>query len=119
MSRVIEWDSERVTLSIDIKTKVVQHVESDWMREWKIESMWEWESVPGSQRLSDVHTFLHIYSWTQILDSHRWANNCLWSACWGSPGLKHANVSIIIIIMDLIEHIYTTETFSSGAGMPE
>ena len=65
-----EWVNERVRewlLSIDIKTKVVQHVESDWMREWKSErvraceseSVWEWESVPGSQLLSDVQTFFH------------------------------------------------------------
>ena len=40
-------------LSIDMKTKVVQHVESDWMRDWKSvrvrksesEREWEWESV--------------------------------------------------------------------------
>ena len=28
-------------LSIDIKTKVVQHAESEWMREWKSERVWE------------------------------------------------------------------------------
>ena len=40
-------------LSIEIKTKVVKHVESDWMRDWKSvrvrksesERGWEWESV--------------------------------------------------------------------------
>ena len=67
-----EWLNERVRewlLSIDMKTKVVQHVKSDWMREWKSESVWEWESVPGSQLLSDVQTFflsalqLYIKSW--------------------------------------------------------
>ena len=40
-------------LSIEMKTKLVQHVESDWMRDWKSvrvrksesEREWEWESV--------------------------------------------------------------------------
>ena len=33
-------------LSIDIKTKVVQHAESEWMRvrHWESEIVWEWES---------------------------------------------------------------------------
>ena len=31
-------------LSIDMKTKVVQHVESEWMREWKSERVKELES---------------------------------------------------------------------------
>ena len=31
-------------LSIDIKTKVVQHVESDWMRGWKSVRVREFES---------------------------------------------------------------------------
>ena len=32
-------------LSIEMKTKVVQHVESDWMREWGSVRVWECESV--------------------------------------------------------------------------
>ena len=40
--RVKEWESESVKvrewlLSIDMKTKFVQHVESEWMREWESE----------------------------------------------------------------------------------
>ena len=52
MSRVTECESERVCesesvrvwewlLSIEMKTKVVQHVKSDSMRDW----VWEWERV--------------------------------------------------------------------------
>ena len=58
-----DWKSVRV--SIDMKTKVVQHVKSDWMREWKSESVWE--CVPGSQLLSDV------------LGTMRW-----WTSSWRS-----------------------------------
>ena len=39
-ARVWEWESVKVRewlLSIDMKTKVVQHVKSEWMREWKNE----------------------------------------------------------------------------------
>ena len=32
-------------LSLDMKTKVVQHVKSDWMRHWKSVKVWECESV--------------------------------------------------------------------------
>ena len=51
-ARVWECESVKVRewlLSIDMKTKVVQHVESEWMREWKSESetMREWESERG------------------------------------------------------------------------
>ena len=44
MSTVSEWEIERVweservwewLLSIEMKTKVVQHVKSEWMRDWK------------------------------------------------------------------------------------
>ena len=62
MSRESEWENERVwecesvrewesvkvrewLLSIDMKTKVVQHVESEWIREWKSEREWECERV--------------------------------------------------------------------------
>ena len=31
-------------LSIDMKTKVVQHVESQWMREWESERVRKWEN---------------------------------------------------------------------------
>ena len=62
MSRETEWEIERVwewekgeweierewVLSIEMKTKVVQHVNSDSMRDWKSvivrKSEWEWES---------------------------------------------------------------------------
>ena len=45
-----EWVNERVRvwewlLSIDMKTKLVQHVKSDWMRHWKSVKVWECESV--------------------------------------------------------------------------
>ena len=49
------WRWEEWFLRVDMKTKVVQHVESDWMREWENERVWEWS---GSQLLSDVQTFL-------------------------------------------------------------
>ena len=62
-------------LSIEMKTKLVQHVESDWMRDWKSvrvrksesEREWEWESVRVSfehrhenkscSEHSNIHTF--------------------------------------------------------------
>ena len=31
-------------LSIDMKTKVVQQVESEWMKDWKSVRVWEWEN---------------------------------------------------------------------------
>ena len=31
-------------LSIDMKTKVVQQVESEWMKDWKSGRAWEWEN---------------------------------------------------------------------------
>ena len=64
-------------LSLDMKTKLVQHVQSDWMRDWKSvrvmrksesEREWEWESVRVSfehrhenksrSEHSNIHTFL-------------------------------------------------------------
>ena len=44
-------------LSIEMKTKLVQHVESEWMRDWKSDQAIERSSLPGSQLLSDVQTF--------------------------------------------------------------
>ena len=32
-------------LSLDMKTKVVQHVEREWMREWESVRVWECESA--------------------------------------------------------------------------
>ena len=83
-------------LSIEMKTKLVQHVESDWMRDWKSvrvrksesEREWEWESVRVSfehrhenkscSEHSNIHTivvpsfcltFRHFY-----LRGYPWSN---------------------------------------------
>ena len=70
MPRVSKWESVRVResekmrewlLSIDMKTKVLQHVESDWMREWERVRVRE---CSGSQLLSDIQTF---FSWEPAL----------------------------------------------------
>ena len=49
-------------LSIDMKTKLVQHVESDWMREWESVRVWECESE-------------------RVIFEHRHENKTC-SACW-------------------------------------
>ena len=39
------FSNKQWLLSLDMKTKVVQHVEREWMREWESERVWECESV--------------------------------------------------------------------------
>ena len=71
----------RDSLSIEMKTKVVQHVKSDWMRDWmsvtvrkseseivrESEKAWVFLNIPGSQLLSDIQTFF-----TYILTQRFW-----------------------------------------------
>ena len=73
MSRVIEWEIERVwewdseraresesekvwgwVLSIEMKTKVVQHVKSDWMRDWMSVRVRKSEIVRVRMRVSNI-----------------------------------------------------------------
>ena len=44
-------------LSIDMKTKIVQHVEREWMREWESARVWECESVRVRECESERVTF--------------------------------------------------------------
>ena len=72
MSRESEWDNVRL-LSIDMKTKVVQHVESEWMREWKSEIVWECES--------ERETFEHRHenkNWSCPNDQHKHLTYDMW-----------------------------------------
>ena len=57
-------------LSIEMKTKLVQHVESDWMREWESVRVWECESVRVWECESE-----------RVIFEHRHENKSC-SACW-------------------------------------
>ena len=95
-----EWDSERESekvwgwvLSIEMKTKVVQHVKSDWMRDWmsvrvrKIEIVRESESekVCGWVLSIDMKTKVvqHVESeWMREWKSERvWESDLVPSFC--------------------------------------
>ena len=63
-------------LCIDMKTKVVQHVESEWMREWKSESetLREWESVRMRECESERVTFEHRHENKSCSVWREWVN---------------------------------------------
>ena len=68
-------------LSIDMKTKVVQHVESEWIREWKSESVrvrhweseivWEW-LVRGREWLLSIDMKTKVVQY----DESEWMRDC-------------------------------------------
>ena len=80
-ARVWEWESVKVRewlLSIDMKTKVVQHVEREWMREWERVRVWEWvwecESVRVRECESERVTFEHRHKNKSCSACPEWVN---------------------------------------------
>ena len=67
-------------LSMDMKTKVVQHVESEWMREWKS------ESVSVRECESERVTFEHRHENKSCSVWREWVNERLWE--WESERVR-------------------------------
>ena len=63
-------------LSLDMKTKLVQHVERDWMRDWKSVSVWECKSVRVRECESERVTFEHRHENKSC--SEQLLFSCLW-----------------------------------------
>ena len=81
--RVLECESVKVRewfLSIDMKTKVVQHVKSEWMREWKSERVREWDICSACPK--DQHMYLTWHAQCDIWHNYKYHTHFLVHCQW-------------------------------------